>query len=261
MLQLAESDLSACLETVHAIGEETAGREDFMQAGVKRLPGLIASDLTHVSVCDLDSGRRHVVSDVPGAIAARDLEAFNRHFKVNPLVLEHGRNAQARTRRISDLRSQRDFRDSPLYDEYYRSVRIDYVMALPVHVQGAELVSFVFNRQDRDFSDRDRACAEAVRPLLGDIYRMARALDDARAAWGVPATRGQAPSRDAMLTCREREVLRWLSAGKTDRDIGDILEISPRTVHKHLQRIYEKLGVETRTAAVVRALRSNTCLT
>ena len=56
------------------------------------------------------------------------------------------------------------------------------------------------------------------------------------------------------LTPREREVLRWLAAGKTDRDIGAILGISPRTVHKHLQHIYEKLGVETRTAAVMRVL-------
>lgn len=56
------------------------------------------------------------------------------------------------------------------------------------------------------------------------------------------------------LTPREAEVLRWLSSGKTDRDIGAILGISPRTVHKHLQRVYEKLGVECRTAAVVRAL-------
>ena len=48
--------------------------------------------------------------------------------------------------------------------------------------------------------------------------------------------------------------MQWLAAGKTDRDIAAILGISPRTVHKHLQRIYEKLGVETRTAAVLRAL-------
>ena len=56
------------------------------------------------------------------------------------------------------------------------------------------------------------------------------------------------------LTPREGEVLQWLTSGKRDRDIADILGISPRTVHKHLQRIYEKLGVETRTAAVMRAL-------
>ena len=56
------------------------------------------------------------------------------------------------------------------------------------------------------------------------------------------------------LTEREWEVIRWLATGKTDRDIGEILGISARTVHKHLQHIYEKLGVETRTAAVARAL-------
>ncbi|MDL1861277.1 helix-turn-helix transcriptional regulator [Betaproteobacteria bacterium PRO7] len=56
------------------------------------------------------------------------------------------------------------------------------------------------------------------------------------------------------MTAREREVLRWVAAGKTDRDIAAILAISPRTVHKHLQRIYDKLGVETRTAAALRAL-------
>lgn len=49
-------------------------------------------------------------------------------------------------------------------------------------------------------------------------------------------------------------MLRWVAAGKTDRDIAAILAISPRTVHKHLQRIYDKLGVETRTAAALRAL-------
>ena len=56
------------------------------------------------------------------------------------------------------------------------------------------------------------------------------------------------------LTAREQDVVQWLSTGKTDRDIAAILGISPRTVHKHLQRIYEKLGVETRTAAVARVL-------
>ena len=57
-----------------------------------------------------------------------------------------------------------------------------------------------------------------------------------------------------LITPRELEVLQWLAGGKSDRDIGEILGISRRTVHKHLQRIYEKLGVECRTAAVVRAL-------
>ncbi|MDB6048717.1 MAG: DNA-binding response regulator, LuxR family protein [Pseudomonas sp.] len=51
------------------------------------------------------------------------------------------------------------------------------------------------------------------------------------------------------LTEREIEVLRWVSCGKTNKDIADILQLSPRTVNKHLEHIYIKLGVETRTAA------------
>jgi DNA-binding response OmpR family regulator/DNA-binding CsgD family transcriptional regulator len=51
------------------------------------------------------------------------------------------------------------------------------------------------------------------------------------------------------LTMREGEVLSWLSKGKTNRDIAQILGLSPRTVDKHLEQIYAKLGVENRTAA------------
>jgi DNA-binding CsgD family transcriptional regulator/CheY-like chemotaxis protein len=56
------------------------------------------------------------------------------------------------------------------------------------------------------------------------------------------------------LTPREHDVLVWLSKGKTNRDIADILGISPRTVNKHLEHIFVKLGVETRSAAAALAL-------
>jgi len=55
--------------------------------------------------------------------------------------------------------------------------------------------------------------------------------------------------RHRQLTAREREVLCWLARGKSNAQIGAILEIAPRTVGKHLERIYPKLGVENRTAA------------
>lgn len=57
------------------------------------------------------------------------------------------------------------------------------------------------------------------------------------------------------LTSREGEVLSWLSKGKTNRDIAQILGLSPRTVDKHLEQVYAKLGVENRTAASVIAAR------
>ena len=55
------------------------------------------------------------------------------------------------------------------------------------------------------------------------------------------------------LTPRETEVLSWIAKGKTNRDIAEILGMSPRTVNKHLEHIFEKLGVETRTAAAALA--------
>ncbi len=52
------------------------------------------------------------------------------------------------------------------------------------------------------------------------------------------------------LTLREAEILMWISRGKTNKEIGIILGSSPRTVNKHLEHIFEKLGVATRAAAV-----------
>jgi DNA-binding response OmpR family regulator/DNA-binding CsgD family transcriptional regulator len=56
------------------------------------------------------------------------------------------------------------------------------------------------------------------------------------------------------LTAREAEVLYWVVKGKINRDIADILGASPATVKKHLERIFAKLGVETRTSAAAMAL-------
>ncbi|AMO25582.1 hypothetical protein GCM10027034_11000 [Ramlibacter solisilvae] len=100
-------------------------------------------------------------------------------------------------------------------------------------------------RRAGTFSGRDRQRMELLRPHLAYLYRQA-------CERSAPASPGQ---EDACLTPRERDVMRWLSYGKTDADIAQLLSISPRTVHKHLEHIYVKLGVETRTAAVMRVRR------
>jgi DNA-binding CsgD family transcriptional regulator len=56
------------------------------------------------------------------------------------------------------------------------------------------------------------------------------------------------------LTPREAEVLYWVVKGKINRDIGDIVGSSPMTVKKHLEHVFAKLGVETRTAAAGMAM-------
>lgn len=57
------------------------------------------------------------------------------------------------------------------------------------------------------------------------------------------------------LTQRESEVLYWLTLGKTNRDISAILSLSARTVNKHLEQVFQKMGVDNRTSAAVMADR------
>ncbi len=102
---------------------------------------------------------------------------------------------------------------------------------------------------------------EQVLARVASHLRTARALREAREA-SQQATAPDAEevraalARRYQLTGREVEVLEWVACGKTNRDIGEILGLSPRTVNKHLEHVYVKLGVETRTAAasVVMAL-------
>ena len=70
-----------------------------------------------------------------------------------------------------------------------------------------------------------------------------------------PIGAGTTRLSSAALTPRETEVLSWIAKGKTNRDVADILGMSPRTVNKHLEHVFEKLGVETRAAAAALASR------
>lgn len=100
---------------------------------------------------------------------------------------------------------------------------------------------------------------EQVLARVASHLRTARALRQAReAAQQAPAPDAEALraalARRYQLTAREVEVLEWVACGKTNRDIGEILGLSPRTVNKHLEHVYVKLGVETRTAAAALAI-------
>ncbi|MFB4390770.1 MULTISPECIES: response regulator [unclassified Pseudomonas] len=108
-----------------------------------------------------------------------------------------------------------------------------------------------------DYVTKPIQCAEVLARVASHL-RTARILQAARQA-SQPIGLDHAPaygtlSRRFQLTEREVEVLRWVSCGKTNKDIADILQLSPRTVNKHLEHVFVKLGVETRTAAMSVAL-------
>jgi DNA-binding NarL/FixJ family response regulator len=109
----------------------------------------------------------------------------------------------------------------------------------------------------RDAGDHDALARAAdgralVGRRLGDV-----GLGETMWLLNAEAQDGARSSRlaDAALTPRETEVLSWVAKGKTNRDVADILGMSPRTVNKHLEHVFEKLGVETRAAAAALASR------
>ena len=224
--------LRAALDLLGALNESALDKGTFARLGVEKLPQLVASEFTTLSICHLASGKREVFGLPAGALSPADRAAFDRHFHEHPLVRYHGYQGGRLTQRISDSLSPEKFRRSALYNDYYRRVRIDHAMALPIYVRDGLLVSFVLNRTRRDFTDRERALLDALRPHLAKIYRRVTTLGG--------------------MTAREAEVLRWVAAGKSDAQVGAILGISARTVQKHLERAYQKLGVENRTAAANR---------
>jgi len=261
---LGAGDYRAGLALVRELAEATLQADAFARSGVQMLARFVSSDVTTLSVCDLVSGRREVVGTPERAISAADRSCFDRHFDEHPLVRYHALRRGGDTHRISDSVPFARFRETALYNDYYRRVGLDHAMAVPLHVDQRLLVSFVLNRRRRDFSDRDRERLEMLRPNLGVLYHQSNWLQQARRAlrtnarqWlpRYPSRRGEL-TVDARwrLTPREREILLWLARGKSDRDIAALLAISPRTVHKHLQHLYDKLGVENRTAAVMRAV-------
>lgn len=80
------------------------------------------------------------------------------------------------------------------------------------------------------------------------LFRLAETAD--------PDQERSALQRAHGVTAREAEVLLWVSRGKPNRDIGEILNISPRTVNKHLEQVFVKLGVENRASAAAVAVRT-----
>ncbi|TXS95730.1 response regulator transcription factor [Parahaliea maris] len=98
-------------------------------------------------------------------------------------------------------------------------------------------------------SPGDQLCITLLQVRPGEEYLLTiEEVDDAPEAARL--------QRALNLTARESEVLYWLANGKSNKEIGAILEISARTVNKHLEQVFTKLGVENRTAAAGIAIRA-----
>jgi hypothetical protein len=117
--------------------------------------GIVASDLTTLSICDLEQGTGRVVCREGETLSEADGAAFDRHFREHLLVRFHSSHPRGPTQRIS--------RNSALHADYYRRIGINYVMALPLHIDDANVISVVFIRNHSDFKDGERGLLDAIR--------------------------------------------------------------------------------------------------
>jgi DNA-binding CsgD family transcriptional regulator len=237
---LTRSEIEALLRFVHHAStdeRDVAVTPEIVQGLCELVPSA-----EHVGYAELDWKRRRARYFADGLGAQMNLggdDTYWRLYRQHAVCEYFARTGDLRTRRMSDLIRPREWRTRELYAEYYRPLQYEIDLRIPAPAGLTK--TFMFRSSRRDFTERDRLVLELLRPHLGAID----ATYESRRKFAI----------DVPLTQREREILGWVEAGKTNAEIAQILWISPLTVRKHLENAYEKLGVRTRTAAVAR-LRS-----
>jgi DNA-binding CsgD family transcriptional regulator len=151
-----------------------------------------------------------------------------------------------RTLMISDFLSDREFRRRGLYAEICKPLGVRAVMKVFLPAGSATGASLVFDTTRSKFTETDRLILERILPHLGQLRHNALAR---RAYAALVDSTKAARTRLLRLTPRERIVLARAAAGETNTMIAAALSVSPGTVRKHLEHIYDKLEVRGRTEA------------
>lgn len=236
MASISERDAASLLEIVHD-GACDAGREPFPPSVLWALARLIPSDAC-VGYQEADiAGRFRVVHlvEVVGELPSPTVEAaFHTLGWQNPMHCRvHAREQQVL--RLSDLLTRRQRRRLEYDAAVWRPHGIDDGLRLWLPAEPGRARSIYLERSVKNYTNRELTLLSLLRPHL---MRM-RVNADARRR--MDGHRG--------LTAREAEVLGWVARGKTNGEIARLLFISPHTVRKHVENIFEKLNVRTRTAA------------
>ncbi|WP_239376468.1 MULTISPECIES: LuxR family transcriptional regulator [unclassified Frankia] len=252
---LGAKDYQAALDLIHTINADDDGpTSPAVLAGMQRLIGSSSAAVTII-----DHRRRRLV----GAAVQRPednlslVPSFERDFIHHPAFGAHdaGRIRQGMVLSLSDLMDARSLYQNPLYATCYRPIGImDQLLAF-IGVDVSRGVVAIFNRSRRGVSARDREMIKIIIPHVGQAMERHRERQALLAAAHTAGQRAEPLPRAARqlrgLTPREREVAESLAEGASDRQIARALEIAERTVNKHLENIYRKLGVNSRTALLL----------
>ncbi|HEX3788075.1 MAG TPA: helix-turn-helix transcriptional regulator [Pseudonocardiaceae bacterium] len=208
------------------------------------LAGLIGCDV--VTYNEIGTSPRAVrYRDFPTqSLAPETRRVFARYVHEHPLVNYYRRTGDPRPMKISDLLDRKRFHALSLYAEFFAKRPVEHQLAMTVADRRSIVVGFAFSRSTCDFTEADREVLGVLRgPLLTGLLRC-RSRYRARLTLDLPD-----PDRLAELTDREVYILELVATGRTNQAIAHALQISPRTVAKHLEHAYRKLNVSSRASA------------
>jgi DNA-binding CsgD family transcriptional regulator len=189
------------------------------------------------------------------APGTRHYAAFIRHIDEHPVIAHNARIADPVPRRISDFLTDKQFRSLGLHSEFFRVFDINYQMAMVVEHAGQQMIGVAVNRALSDFTERERTCLAVLRAHVIQAYRHGLTIERLRAESRCARDAGAPACAAARLTQREGEVLHWVAGGNSNDDVARIIGVTSATVKKHLEHIYDKLGVANRTAASTMYIR------
>jgi DNA-binding CsgD family transcriptional regulator len=254
MTRLSRSDLEAVLDFAQeaaVLSREPERQDERLLGGVARL---IENEM--LKYCRVDRAKRQLDGTVlgeqaPPAFRTEELVAAFRAER-GPYDVHAARTGQPyfAATRLFDLIPREAFRRTRFHELMWLADAPAVEMRMPAHDDSYWSLELL--NPDREFTDRQLSLLDAVRPWL-ELYEDRRQL-----ASQIAALRAASPAElaDAPLTAREQMVLDRVADGASNQDIAEALHISPATVRTHLENIYAKLEVTSRTAALARTGRT-----
>jgi DNA-binding NarL/FixJ family response regulator len=207
----------------------------------------IASDW--VSLNEIGADADHVFTVARPALPEHLHDAFARHAHENPLIARFARTTDTRPYRFSDVISQEELHTLALYRECYAELGLEHQIAFVIKVSSDSYVAIALSRRHRDFTTAEQKLLDRARPYLIQVYRNAIAYTALRTEHPASQTSMTARLLGRGLTPAEADVLTRVAQGQSNADAAHGLDVSERTIGKHLQRIYHKLGVANRSQA------------
>lgn len=242
-------------EKILAILAEVSGLleiEEFRAGILDALEAAVPSDWVSLNDIGPDPGDLAVI--VRPELSAAQVSTFSELVGQNPLYARYLETHDARAYRFSDVVSRDELHALDLYRRFYGPLGIEYQIAFTLPAGPGRTLAIAMSRGSHDYTDAERDLLNAARPWLTQAYRNAVTYDRAvnpRSSGDEAAMRAALVAEG--LSAREAEVVHLVATGLSNRDAGAVLGISGRTVGKHLERAYAKLGTAGRSDTAARA--------